>query len=331
MRQIACILLLLIGGVNFGGQQAKGSDDSTSGTATLRIQRMGRTGWLGLSVVAYLNGTQLGTLDTEEFQEFTFEPAENGVNTLSFQGTWWQGDSYSGGHTSFVGTAGSVTRVLVSVTTKGTFDSTPVYLTHIRTEKEGVANASGELPSEIINNPAYQFLVSDSCADPGWFKAGINKAYARKNPQADELMLAKPTLRLLAFSVLLLPVLSIAIFRSGDEEWQHKPWENAFASVFGLGLLVLGVFLAAWIAQLAMNLLWFAGTGSESTFSYSFAVFCVVSLTILAIIVCTVEPLLKAIQGGAPLTRTLGVFGIVLNVAGTIFTLRDLVKLFWFW
>lgn len=313
------ILLFVWGGVN----APLAAQVSAPTTATIKIHRQGLMGALGAYVVAYVNGVKLGPVDTESPISFSYTPNENGVNELQFIAKWWQGDVHVNETFQFVGTPGGIIKVTARFASGWTSNKLE---TQFQPEQQGGRAASGEDPSEIVNNLAYQYLMSPQCADPGWFKASINREKARKFPKANELQLAKPTLRLLALSVFFLPVVIIAL--GSADEWRKNPQEMILGAAVFISVLAGGIFIVGWIAQFLLNLAWFAGTGNETGFSYSFSLFCTVLLLLAAITALTVHPVLQAVRLGLPSTRFLGYVCIALEGFGILFTLRDIAGLF---
>ncbi|NOS89505.1 MAG: hypothetical protein HOP34_13375 [Methylococcaceae bacterium] len=169
---------------------------------------------------------------------------------------------------------------------------------------------------------AYQLLISGYSLDPQWFKKRIkqelkNEESFKRGSFFGVLLLCTPTTRALSLALLFFPAFFyVAIKKFG------------YGKGFSIAALIpYGWFIFSQIINESLKLALFAVFGEDYYFTYPFILFCTVSVSLLLFMVYSIKPLWGIITRGLILNRLLGTIGLVLEMIGTIFTLRDIFGL----
>jgi len=117
-------------------------------------------------------------------------------------------------------------------------------------------------------------------------------------------------------------ILGIAYRPAGQVAW------NGCCLSFGLGMTAVAVpFVLCWPVYGISCALGFGLTGESCYVPWHFAAFAAMGLMLLGLSMATVRPLVGMTRTGVSVSGVMGVVGIVLQLIGFAFTIRDLFSL----
>ena len=191
---------------------------------------------------------------------------------------------------------------------------------------------------EKLERERYAYITAEDALAPHWFKNSTHQTLSEESlfvRGLGYLTQSPPVLRLLALSFLLYPIVAWLLYRFSltakvaqflTPVVNELPLMYMIPVVGPLGVLLI-MFPVSWFVQTVAYLGLYSFTGSNYYVPFQFSFFCVLSLGICTVLALSVSPLLSAIRHDLPIKKSLGILGLVLEIFGVVFTIRDIFTL----
>lgn len=170
----------------------------------------------------------------------------------------------------------------------------------------------------------YQYITSNNSLVPIWFKTKVRPSLDGMSNEWRYIFFAQTLqcpslLRLLAVSLVLCPVFSYSIYlhyksRGLDPESKHY-WLYP--------VLIMSTYLLSWVVKFVIDMIAYAMTGVDYYVANQVVFFYTLGVGIMCGIAGSFHPLSRIMFSGTWIRRALGFFGIILEVLGALYTIRD--------
>jgi hypothetical protein len=313
-RGISCMLAL--------GMVLLASNSASGDEMTLRVFR--KPAWSAYlrNFEVHVNGKNIGSVANNTVTDFKISPImppQGGPNLLHFEFSTFGVLTQKSATVNFSGVDGDIVQAAF-VSDVGEF---PVEITFVGNPK---AEKRQRLDKQEADYHAY--VMGEKCLAPVWFCKNVRPSLAGFAEHWRDSFLAplfqcQPVLRLLALCVLLYPIAGWLVYRAAKAEGTDPSWLPV-----GVPLIVLVLLIPlSWVVKIVVNLGAFAITGEDYYVPFLFAYFCLLALTLSAVLISSMVPLVTVTRHGMPMKRMLGVAGIVIECVSLLFLLRDVIGL----